>query len=244
MKSLTLRAIALLALGLLAHHIKPFTAANLLSFTSASAPALTALLPEAAQQQWEKAATLAAVMGQAWRADDEPAAFAGQPVMLAANLKPELAMVPSSECALNKRGQVITRRRAQAMPPAATAKLEETADESAISLQDEPADEAQDETPAVETFALPFPAATGKSLSLEAPKRDACEMPASQDAEPAAPMPMSTPRDESQWSPAVKPLHPKHPASPLEIEIQPIFSPAQTLWMIRLKQARQNAAKC
>ena len=132
------------------------------------------------------------------------------------------------------------------MPPALTAEFEEaaTADESAISLQDEPADAAQSETPAVEAFALPVAAGIGKAVSLEAPKRDACEMPATQESEQAAPLPMSMSRDESEPSSAVKPLHHKRQASPLEIELQPVFSPAQTRWLIRLKRASQSAAKC
>lgn len=84
MKSLALRALALLLFGWMAHSIKPFTSENLVGYAVTTAQSLATWLPETAAGRWEKTAALAALLKTAW--SDESNQTIGLQPRLAARL--------------------------------------------------------------------------------------------------------------------------------------------------------------
>ncbi|NOT62364.1 MAG: hypothetical protein HOP19_19325 [Acidobacteria bacterium] len=239
MKSLALRVFACFALAVLAHNIKPFTGANLITFVGASVRSMREWLPESALN---KVSVVAAVVNRAWQKDT---GVAPQPLNLLANLpaarniagklpsqsrtlrrlKVQVAHAPESQVALETESEDVS-----------------SAEESAVSWQPE----TTEETPAPETAPVLPSISTGKStvessLWSPLPKREACEMPVTTETE-------NPPPPVTEITPEIKPTRPMRTTNSLEPEIQPVVlvhpSKPPTVLLLYLGPARKIASKC
>lgn len=253
MKSLALRAFALILLGWLAHTVKPFTSENLTSYAAATAHSFAAWLPAAATARWERTAALASVLSNAWTAEGEFAAR--REWVLAARLQPSAQ--PSST---QSRQHLSPLRRSK---PAVRGEVALEPFSSAAADTEESA-ENEEAVPSTEesihsliqlaTQAAPLPLETGTLPGLSLQKRAACPMPSVADTTESVTAP-AAPRgeEEAELAPTVvpemspMPVPQKSPWQPLESAMQPVrfyLKPSQAPVRLPHKRTLTVVSKC
>jgi hypothetical protein len=251
MKSLALRACALIVLGWTAHSLKPFTSDNLTSFAAATTHSVAAWLPAPAAARLEKTAALASVFTNAWRVQNQT--VVGLESMLAARLQPEQKMLPLKRVSQPRKAKAVVREEAawEAFAPE-TADIEEVTETEEVITN--AAEEAIQKLLQRAAIATPVAAETAPLPVFLNQKRAACPMPSVVGTEE----PVSTPavpkvEAEVEAAPAaeveaqpVPTLH-KHIRLPLEIEFEPVsftLKPSASPVRSLLKRATVMSSKC